>query len=146
MGHQPCMGRLGRMARMARTGMRRGPRGLWPLLVVAAVGCGTNEGVFIPEYAQLYCAKQIECSGAATQLFNGVDGTDDCVAAFGPEVEATSDGCKYKGGKAKQCLTAIETLTCPANADPFDTVVPPICDEVYVKCISSPDGSNDTGS
>jgi hypothetical protein len=123
--------------------------GLLPAVLVVAA-CGVSEGKFIPDYADVYCARRIECSDPATLVFDGIDGPADCVASFGPELSADGEGCKYKGGTARKCLDAMETVACPAEGEGFDTVVPPICEEVYIKCIatSTPadDGTNaDTG-
>lgn len=112
--------------------------------------CGQpHESVFIPEYADLWCAYVLECADLASLRFDGLTDQEDCLAVYGPRIESVGEGCTYKAGKAKRCLRAMELATCPAEGEPLDANVPSVCAEVYVKCPTEVDVSpnlTDTGS
>ncbi len=116
---------------------------LYGLSLLTLAGCGLNETHFVPDYADRYCDAVLACSSPAQLTFDGVSTHDDCLALIGDQVDTWGGGCKYKGGKAKKCLEAMETLACPAEGKLLDDVLPPECDEVYIKCEKTAGGDDD---
>jgi hypothetical protein len=76
-------------------------------------------------------------------MFEGIASHDDCLGLFGADVEAWGESCKYKGGKAKKCLKAMESLVCPVEGETLDDVLPIECEEVYIKCTVTAGGDDD---
>jgi len=116
------------------------------LSLLTLASCGLHETHFIPDYADLYCDAMLSCSTASELNFDGVASHEDCLGLIGSDVDGWGEGCKYKGGKAKKCLKAMEVLTCPGEGKLLDDVVPLECDEVYIKCEATPgDDDDDVG-
>lgn len=108
------------------------------LLTTILAACGApKEGEFIPAYADAWCSYVMECSDPAQLTFDGVLEHEDCLALYGEDVAARGSGCKYKKRKAQECLDAMSFTTCPAEGAPLEKGLPPICEEVYVKCSGS---------
>ena len=103
------------------------------LVVSGLVGCGVSRNEFVPEYAASYCDYYMECGDQAQLTFDGVLTTDDCIALYGPDIEAQNAACKFKNGAAKDCLETLPMATCPADGD-VDAGLPVTCHEVYVNC------------
>ena len=104
------------------------------IMLLALTGCGLDETVFIPDYADAYCAQAMSCADAATLAFDGMSTLDDCLAQVGPDIEAEVAVCKYRGGKAKKCITAIENMSCPPDGVAFDQFLPVECESVLIDC------------
>ena len=102
---------------------------VWLLMLV---GCGLPESDFSREYTQGWCDYYLACEDPAILLFDGIDGFEDCEPLVAPHVVTMGSVCKFKGGKAKDCLAAVEALTCPT--DEFAFTVPAECSAVYPGC------------
>jgi len=110
-------------------------------------GCGLDETYFVPDYADRYCEAMLACASPAQLTFEGITGQDDCLGLVGPDIDAWGEGCKYKAGKAKKCLKAMEALACPAEGQTLDDVLPIECDEVYIQCaVTAGDDDDDDDS
>jgi hypothetical protein len=105
------------------------------LLLTILAGCGVDETVYIPEFANLYCQRTMDCEDNAVLVFEGFATLDDCLAVIGPEIEAEVSGCKFKGKAAKKCLNAMEKMTtCWPDDSTLDDNLPQECAEVLVDC------------
>lgn len=104
------------------------------LLAGTLSGCGLDETVFIPEYADLYCEAALRCGDPAVLVFDGLSTMDDCLSVIGPEIEGDVERCKYRGGKAKKCLEALEGLACPPEGTSIDEVLPLECSAALTEC------------
>lgn len=103
------------------------------LALAMLAGCGVSRNEFVPEYAAAYCDFYMECGDPAQLTFDGVLTADDCLALYGPDIDAQAEACGFKNGKAKDCLGALEVATCPADGD-VDAGLPVTCHEVFVNC------------
>ena len=116
---------------------------LYGLCGLSLASCGLDESYFVPDYADRYCDAFMSCSSSAQLMFEGIASHDDCLGLFGADVEAWGESCKYKGGKAKKCLKAMESLVCPVEGETLDDVLPIECEEVYIKCTVTAGGDDD---
>ncbi len=114
------------------------------IMLLAASGCGLDETVFIPDYADAYCQKAISCLDPAVAAFDGMATQEACLSVVGPEIEAEVAACKYRGGKAKKCLNAMENMSCPPEDIAFDDYLPIECDIVLIACGAVEDQSSST--
>lgn len=119
---------------------------LYGLSFLTVAACGLHETHFVPDYADFYCEALLTCSSQAQLTFEGVSSADDCLALIGDDVDTWGEGCKYKGGKAKKCLVAMSSLTCPTDGQTLDDVLPLECDEVYTKCDATAGDDDDDDS
>ena len=123
-------------------------------LLIAGVlsGCGIDETVFIPEYADLYCAAALRCGDPAVLVFDGLSTMEDCLSVIGPEIEGDVARCSYRGGKAKKCLEAMQDLACPPEGTSIDEVLPLDCAAALTECaqvvdpVTSTNTSGGTGA
>ena len=105
------------------------------LLLAVLAGCGVDETVYIPEFANLYCQLTLDCGDTAVLVFEGIGNLDDCLAVVGPEIEAEVSVCNFKGKAAKKCLAAMEQMTtCWPDDSSLDDNLPPECADVLVDC------------
>jgi hypothetical protein len=122
-------------------------RCLSAVMIVASLGgCGLDETEFIPQYAAAYCTYYVSCADPAVLAFDGIDTQEECLAVYGPEIEAAGDGCKLARSEANKCLKSMEGLACPADATDLDAGLPPVCEYSWKKCIADPgdvNGEND---
>ena len=108
----------------------------WAMMMVAAaaVGCGAPEGVFVPEFTSAYCDAYMGCTDEALLTFDGILAKEDCENQFNKAVFDWGRSCRYKKSKAKQCLDALSTYTCPSEGTDVWDALPAICEEVYPEC------------
>ena len=111
-------------------------RARW-LALAALAACGVPEDEFVPAYVDAYCVAWLDCTDPAELVFDGIDGTDYCLATVGPTVQAKAESCKLKKSKARQCLDQMELLTCPSEGE-LDDALPLICLDVWHKCLGDP--------
>ena len=125
-------------------GMRKWMGGL--LIAGVLSGCGIDETVFIPEYADLYCEAALRCGDPAVLVFDGLSTMEDCLSVIGPEIEGDVARCSYRGGKAKKCLEAMQDLACPPEGTSIDEVLPLDCAAALTECaqVVEPVGSTNT--
>jgi hypothetical protein len=117
---------------------------LVPIAILGAIGgCGPHETEFIPQYAASYCSYYVSCADPAVMAFDGVDTQEECLARYGPDIEAEGEGCKLARSEAKKCLRAMEALACPSDPAELDASLPPVCDYAWKKCLAQP-GEADT--
>lgn len=91
------------------------PLGAAVLLVCAA--CTPTEEVFLDAYADATCAWEIEC-------FEMYDSVETCRASEELDDLDPDPACTYDGKIAKECLDAVDTMSCSDDT-------PAICAEVY---------------
>lgn len=104
------------------------------LVGLGVAGCGgVPQDEFTSTYVDHYCEVRLDCGASATEVFDGLDSQEDCVALQGPEITAAWQGCKYKKKRAKQCLEQLPDPVCPESGEPA-AAFPPICGEVFDKC------------
>ncbi|MFT4627306.1 MAG: hypothetical protein ACI8PZ_005988 [Myxococcota bacterium] len=113
------------------------------VLAVGLAGCGVDETVFVPDYADAWCKLERECSDPATRVFDGTDSLADCLAVEGPRVDNWGEGCRYRAAKAQKCLEEMLMVGCPGGNAPLTSVIPPVCNEIYPDC-ELPDHELDT--
>jgi hypothetical protein len=106
---------------------------LSPLL--ALVACSPSKEDFQEQSIQMSCDKLFECTPDAAEMMGYADSAD-CVTqltALVEEAEASdtgADSCpNYDGGKAKECLDAMEALACDASEADM-TAANDICEAV----------------
>ena len=118
--------------------MKVSARGLWLLWLV---GCGVDETVFIPDYAELYCDKAMSCLDESVLAFDGIASQQDCLAVVGPAIEDGVGRCEYQGREAKSCLKAMKDMACPQQGESLEAALPVECDQVLINCspIQPPD-------
>ena len=97
-------------------------------------GCGLSEALFSEEYTNAYCAHWVDCVDPAVLTFDGIEGTGDCVGLVAPKVVTMGLDCDFKRGKAKDCVRAMQTLTCEGDGTKFLFSPPTVCTEVYPGC------------
>jgi hypothetical protein len=101
------------------------------------VGCNPSETKFIDQYVAAECDYRVTCYDPAILQFYGYADAEGCVASFGPEFVTQHQGCTYDAVAAKQCVKALEELSCPAEGeDPAD---PEICGQVFTMCAEDTD-------
>jgi hypothetical protein len=105
-------------------------------------GCGLHETEFIPRYAASYCDYYVSCADPSLVAFDGIDTHDECLAVYGPEIEAEGEGCTLARSEARKCLASMEELACPADATDLDAGIPPVCSYSWKKCIADPGDVN----
>jgi len=113
-----------------------------PLIWGLAACGGVDQDEFVVLYTDHYCEAWLDCGVTATQQFDGTDSIEDCKALEASAVTGAWVGCKYKKGKAKQCLESLLPATCPTSGNLGD-VFPPICEEVWVDCVGGSATSDD---
>lgn len=101
--------------------------GIAALAMLAA--CGYSEERFADDLTRAMCDKLVEC-----ELFPGDE--DQCYLQT-IDGEGDNTDCDYDPQAARECLSAIDSLTCPEE----ELLVPPaVCGDVYTNC-----GGADTG-
>ena len=104
------------------------------LVLLSLAGCGVDETVFIPDYADLYCDLKVQCADPVLEVFDGSEGKQACLAVEGPRIDKWGTDCRYRGAKAKQCLEEMAVLGCPGGDTPIEAVIPTVCNEIYQDC------------
>jgi len=94
--------------------------------LVALTACGMSEDKYNEESIRLSCEFIIECY-ADLELYDSVDA---CITELTDELQDPASGCEYDSKAAKDCLSGLEDLECPAEGETPTT--PVACDEVYV--------------
>ena len=94
--------------------------------LVALTACGMSEDKYNEESIRLSCEFIIECY-ADLELYADVD---ECIADVTADQEDPPEGCEYDAKAAKDCLSGLDEMACPAEGDLPET--PAACEDVYV--------------
>lgn len=94
--------------------------------LVALTGCGLSEDKYAEESIRLSCEFIMECY-ADLELYASVD---ECITEVTADSEDPPDTCEYDAKAAKDCLSALEDMECPAEGELPET--PAACEDVYV--------------
>lgn len=109
-------------------------RRLIPALMLAPlIACGVKEEKFQEEFAAKSCEALFECAVGEDSGSFGVglffETEADCVALYDFAFALGTGGCEYDKKAAKECLTALDDLSCDAAGD--DASAGEACNEVY---------------
>ena len=94
--------------------------------LVALTGCGLSEDKYAEESIRLSCEFIMECY-ADLELYASVD---ECITEVTADQEDPPADCEYDAKAAKDCLSGLGDLECPAEGELPET--PAACEEVYV--------------
>jgi len=112
--------------------MRNAKIFLASLLALGASACSFSESKFEKKASEASCEWTVEC-------FEGVFADVDACLEADSEMSDT-DSCEYDSKAAKDCVDAIEELTCD------DTGLPSVCNDVYTNCGSSSNNTSNTAN
>lgn len=96
--------------------------------LVALTGCGLSEDKYAEESIRLSCEFIIECF-ADLDLYEDVD---ECITEVTADQEDPPEDCVYDAKAAKDCLSELEDMACPAAGELPET--PDVCNDVYTDC------------
>jgi len=116
-------------------------RWLW---LCVLVGCGASEGKYLTDYTARYCELVFQCSDEAMLLFDGIESEEECNNLVGSDLQSFGGTCEeYDGRAAKDCLKAMDDMTCPAQGKSLDSALPAACSYVFLTCKEPEDDNTD---